>query len=258
MHNERQRPETDDQQFSQQVSSPEGWHYSPLNFQLIPCYTTDCKSRFHSTHEDEAKLSADLAKEHAELMLTANGIQCNVNLRNNGVRGYIDGAFISSVGELVVITAEETLAGCQGRVTVGQREFVLYRSSATGTGELSACFKATLQLMASDLAHEVWPKHAAAKLKKLFNENSTDDSISAPGLIELQAKENVTRGRVLYGKTHDGVPLTVMVIDGYIVAEAELQGSSVIIYENATSEALSEAELHTFLAKAYCELIADS
>lgn len=172
-------------------------------------------------------------------------------------RFYLESTFVTALGEVAVITAEEKEDHALGTILIGNRVHGVARVSDCERGYLDTCAKLALNVAAKEFKDELWPDESVRSLYESISKNSSDGEILAPGDLSLNESSKSGAPQFFRGRTSAGTSISISVAYGYAVAQAELQSSLRIIYEASVATPLfrSHEERNVFAAKAFGELV---
>lgn len=235
------------------------WHIDPVLNRPVKCSNEACRvasADHHFSHRGEAEeaIAIDSAfstsPTPSELVFRAGKSETTGLL-------FLESFFVNSLGELVIISAEEHETYSVGGLLIGSREYGLARIEGEGELTLNSCAKLSLNAAVRDFEDELWPSANVIALHESLAEASTDEDILAPGKLAMSLMSDSSGHRSYSGHTASGVEIAVTVGSGYAVARADLNRSSSILYEaNLNEHEGYDANRARFVAKAFGELVA--
>lgn len=226
--------------------------------------TVEC-SKFCVIHEDKHHFATkEDAEEAIELSLalapTLNPQDLFFHHQKSDVTDtyFLEASFITTLGELAVITAEAFDEHVLGTILIGNRIYGAGRIPTYEKDSLNRCAQKALTIAVEDFSHELWPDSNVASLYRAIRRHSSSDELLAPGRLSLTNETDTGNQQIFRGTTVTDTPISIAVTQGYAVAQAEINRSSRILYETTIPTPLFRTELdrNLFAAKAFGELVA--
>lgn len=171
---------------------------------------------------------------------------------------FLETSFVTALGELAVITAEEKEGHALGTILIGNRIYGVANVSENEPAYLDKCAKLALNIAVREFSEDLWPDPSVIALYRSISKHSSSREILAPGGLVLSESAQSGAPQLFKGSTSVGTHISISVAYGYAVAQADLKRSSKIVYETSVPTPLfrSEEERNLFAAKAFGELVA--
>lgn len=236
------------------------WHIDPILNKAVLCNAATC-TLYSKDHHFTSKIEAEAAIAMTKAITptpAANELVFDLHRSDLTDKAYLEASFFTSLGEFVVITAEEKDDYALGTILIGSRIYGVAKTFNHEANYLDECAKLTLNIAARDFCEDLWPDKSVIALYESISKHSSAKEVSAPGGLRLSEASQSGSPQIFKGTTAVGTNISISIAYGYAVAQADLKRSSRIIYESGLSSSLfkTEDERNLFAAKAFGELVA--
>jgi hypothetical protein len=236
------------------------WHVDPVLNKAVRCNAQECalfSAEHHFASKEDAEEAIAMTKAFNRPPSPSELVFSYHRSELTG-KAYLETSFITALGELAVITAEEKDGYALGTILIGNRLHGVANVASTEDSYVDRCAKLALNVAAQDFKEDLWPDQSVMALYESISKHSSAKEINAPGGLILSEASQSGVPQLFKGRTAIGTPISISVAYGYAVAQADLKRSSKLIYEASVPTPLfcTDDERNLFAAKAFGELVA--